>query len=43
MWNLETGKLLKVFEGHNAPAMAVALSSENTKLASGSCDGKVLV
>jgi WD40 repeat protein len=43
IWNLATGQPGAVLEGHDAYVVALAISRDGTRLASGSWDGKVMV
>ncbi|NEP84422.1 MAG: hypothetical protein F6K39_43715 [Okeania sp. SIO3B3] len=38
LWQLETGKLKRIFNGHQDKVWAVALSSDGKTMASGSID-----
>jgi WD40 repeat protein/tRNA A-37 threonylcarbamoyl transferase component Bud32 len=41
LWEAETGKPLRTFEGHTAPVLCVAFSPDGQRLASASWDGTV--
>mmetsp|Transcript_39423 Transcript_39423/g.101060 ORF Transcript_39423/g.101060 Transcript_39423/m.101060 type:complete len:345 (-) Transcript_39423:964-1998(-) len=38
VWNIETGKLLKAFSGHNGDVMSVSVSQDGNTFVSGACD-----
>ena len=43
IWDLRTGKLIRMLTGHNAEVASVALSSDGTILASAGYDGKLIL
>jgi WD40 repeat protein len=43
LWNIKSEKHLKTFDGHSDDVICVALSSDDTHVASGSCDTTVQV
>ncbi|WP_411022879.1 WD40 repeat domain-containing protein, partial [Salmonella sp. s51228] len=38
LWDIETGKLITQFRGHNSDVMSVSLSHDNNSFVSGACD-----
>jgi len=43
LWNLETGKLVFIFNGHTSEITGVAFSPDGTKIAASSLDGTILI
>jgi WD40 repeat protein/serine/threonine protein kinase len=41
LWEVETGRCIQTFSGHNAPTNAISISADNRHILSGSHDGKL--
>jgi WD40 repeat protein len=43
VWDLNTGKLLNTLKDHSRPVSSVAITSDNSKIVSGSDDGTIKI